>query len=64
MFCYEEHRKNMKSVVSHFSNNKVVESAFLALNFRKSQLNNHPLAFCDFWHKSLLLLLDANKNNP
>jgi hypothetical protein len=41
-----------------------VESAFLALNFGKSQLNNHPLAFCDFWHRSFLLLLDTNKNNP
>jgi hypothetical protein len=54
----------MKSVVWHFSNSKAVESAFLALNFGKSQLNNHPLDFYDFWHKSLLLLLDANKNNP
>jgi hypothetical protein len=54
----------MKSAVWHFSNNKAVESAFLALNFRKSQLNNHHLAFCDFWQKSLLLLLDANKNDP
>jgi hypothetical protein len=56
--------KNMKSVVWHFSNSKAVESAFLALNFGKSQLNNHPLAFYDFWHRSLLFLLDANKNNP
>jgi hypothetical protein len=54
----------MKSAVWHFSNSKVVESAFLALNFGKSQLNNHPLAFYDFGHKSLLLLLNANKNNP
>jgi hypothetical protein len=54
----------MKSAVWLFSKSKAVESAFLALNFRKSQLNNHPLAFCDFWHISLLLLLDANKNNP
>jgi hypothetical protein len=36
-----------------FSNNKVVESAFLTLNFRKSQLNDHQLTFCDFWHRSL-----------
>ena len=54
----------MKSAVWHLSNGKAVESAFFALNFGKSQLNNYPLAFCDFWHKSLLLLLDANKNNP
>jgi hypothetical protein len=54
----------MKSAIWHFSNNNVVESAFLAFNFRKSQLNDHPLAFCDFWHRSLLLLLDTNKNNP
>jgi hypothetical protein len=47
-----------------FSNNKAVESAFLTSNFRKSQLNNHQLAFYDFWHRSLLLLLDANKNDP
>jgi hypothetical protein len=54
----------MKSDVWDFSNNEAVESAFLALNFRKSQLNNHQLTFCDFWHRSLLLLLDANKNDP
>jgi hypothetical protein len=54
----------MKSDVWHFSNNKAIESDFLALNFVKLQLNNHPLDFCDFWHRSLLLLLDANKNNP
>jgi hypothetical protein len=64
MFFYEEHGKNMKSAVWRFSNNKAVEGAFFALNFGKSQLNNHHLAFCDFWHRSLLLLLDANKNNP
>jgi hypothetical protein len=54
----------MKSAVWHFSNNHVVESAFLAFNFRKSQLNDHRLTFCDFLHISLLLLLNANKNNP
>jgi hypothetical protein len=54
----------MKSAVWHFSNNKTVESAFWALKFRKSQLNNHQLTFCDFWNISLLLLLDANKNDP
>jgi hypothetical protein len=54
----------MKFAVCYFSNNKVVESAFLTLNFRKSQLNNHQLTFCDFWHRSLWLLLDTNKNNP
>jgi hypothetical protein len=64
MFCYEEHRKNMESAVWHFSNNNVVESAFLTLNFGKSQLNNHPLASYGFWHRRLLLLVDANKNNP
>jgi hypothetical protein len=64
MFCYEKHRKNMKSIVCHFSNSKAVEGAFLALNFRKSQLNNHQLTFCDFWHRSLLFLLEANKNDP
>jgi hypothetical protein len=31
----------MKSTVWHFSNSKAVESAFLAFNFRKSQLNDH-----------------------
>jgi hypothetical protein len=54
----------MKSAIWHFLNNNVVESAFLALNFRKSQLNNHPLASCGFWHRSLVLLLNANKNDP
>jgi hypothetical protein len=53
----------MKSDIWHFSNNKVVESAFLTLNFRKSQLNNHQLTVCEFWHRSMLLLLDTNKNN-
>jgi hypothetical protein len=32
----------MKSAVWHFSNNKVVEGAFLALIFGKSQLKNIP----------------------
>jgi hypothetical protein len=54
----------MKSVVWHFSNNQIVVSTFLALNFRKSQLNNHQKTFCDFWHKSMLLYLDTSKNDP
>ena len=54
----------MKSAVWHFSNNKAVERAFLAFNFRKSQLNDHQLTYCDFWHRSLLLMLDDNKNDP
>jgi hypothetical protein len=45
----------MKYAVWHFSNNKAVESAFWAFNFRESQLNNHQLTLCDFWHKKLVI---------
>jgi hypothetical protein len=64
MVGYFEQRKNIKSVVWYFSNDKLVISTFLALNFGKSQLNNHQLTFYGFWHKGLVLLLDPNKNDP